>query len=617
MKRRNVLSLIVSTMLVAPMSVAAYAQQAYQFGKCEVAQANREAELRAVYITMPDGVKIAADVILPKDLSAEAKLPAVLTQTRYWRATEGRQPTGADRYWVNYGYAVVNTDVRGTGASFGRWPAPWSRDEVRDMGDVVKWIVAQAWSNGKVVTIGTSYTANTAELTSVSNHPSVKAVIPRFSDFDLYKQLAMPGGFFNDFFAREWGNAVAAMDRNEKRGNPPIGVRPVDDDKDRKLIDAAVLEHQQNPSVYEASKEISFRDDRPKGWNASMDDLSTFSFRKEFERSKVPIYGWASWLDAGTAEGALARFMTFNNQQRLVIGPWSHGAGYHASPFLPPNTPTDPSRDAQMKEAMCFFDQYLKGNANAPGGKELIYYTLGEEKWKTTKVWPLPEAKTRRWYFAADNGLSPSAPASQSGEDKYAVDFDATTGTKNRWYTQMGGGDVVYPDRAEADKRLLTYTSAPLEADTEITGHPVVTLQVTSTATDGAFIVYLEDVDESGRVTYITEGMLRAVHRKISAETQPYKLPIPYHSFKRKDAQPLGAGQPAEITFGLYPTSVLIKKGHRIRVALAGADKDTFVRLPAEGTPVITVARDKLHASFIDLPVVRGTASSSARARTR
>jgi X-Pro dipeptidyl-peptidase (S15 family) len=143
-------------MLAAQMSVASYAQQAYQFGKCDVAPANREAALRSVYIAMPDGVKIAADVILPRDLTADAKLPAVLTQTRYWRATEGRQPTGADRYWINHGYAVVNTDVRGTGASFGRWPAPWSRDEVRDMGDVTKWIVAQAWSNGKVVTIGTS-----------------------------------------------------------------------------------------------------------------------------------------------------------------------------------------------------------------------------------------------------------------------------------------------------------------------------------------------------------------------------------------------------------------------------------------------------------------------------
>ena len=66
----------------------------------------------------------------------------------------------------------------------------------------------------------------------------------------------------------------------------------------------------------------------------------------------------------------------------------------------------------------------------------------------------------------------------------------------------------------------------------------------------------------------------------------------------------LVVGQTAQITFGLYPTSVLIKKGHRIRVAIAGADKDTFVRLPAEGTPVITVARDKRNASFIDLRVV-------------
>jgi uncharacterized protein len=71
-----------------------------------------------------------------------------------------------------------------------------------------------------------------------------------------------------------------------------------------------------------------------------------------------------------------------------------------------------------------------------------------------------------------------------------------------------------------------------------------------------------------------------------------------------RDAQLLTSSQITEIKFGLYPTSVLIRKGHRIRIAIAGADKDTFVRLPAEGTPVITVARNKRHASFIDLPVV-------------
>jgi predicted acyl esterase len=58
-----------------------------------------------------------------------------------------------------------------------------------------------------------------------------------------------------------------------------------------------------------------------------------------------------------------------------------------------------------------------------------------------------------------------------------------------------------------------------------------------------------------------------------------------------------------EMTFGLRPTSVLLKKGHRIRVAIAGADRETFGRLPAEGTPTISVERKARRCSFIELPV--------------
>ena len=66
---------------------------------------------------------------------------------------------------------------------------------------------------------------------------------------------------------------------------------------------------------------------------------------------------------------------------------------------------------------------------------------------------------------------------------------------------------------------------------------------------------------------------------------------------------PLVPGEMAELTFELQPTSVLIKKGHKIRVAIAGADKDNFNRIPAQGTPTITVARNKKYSSFITLPV--------------
>jgi predicted acyl esterase len=95
-----------------------------------------------------------------------------------------------------------------------------------------------------------------------------------------------------------------------------------------------------------------------------------------------------------------------------------------------------------------------------------------------------------------------------------------------------------------------------------------------------------------------------ALHRKVSAATPPYKMSVPYHSFKQVDAAPLVPGEVTELTFGLLPTSVLIRQGHRIRIAIAGHDKDNFARIPASGTPTITLARNALHASFIDLPVI-------------
>jgi hypothetical protein len=63
-------------------------------------------------------------------------------------------------------------------------------------------------------------------------------------------------------------------------------------------------------------------------------------------------------------------------------------------------------------------------------------------------------------------------------------------------------------------------------------------------------------------------------------------------------------GQVAELKFGLISTSVLIRQGHRIRVAIAGADRDTFARVPEQGTPVIAMLRNQQHASFVELPVI-------------
>jgi len=605
---------------------------------------------QSLYLTMRDGVKIAVDVALPEKLPATVRIPALLLQTRYWRSENMRFPFKRFqrvaeflRVFTGYGYAVVLVDVRGTGASFGVWPYPWSKEEVRDGSEIVDWVVTQQWSNGKVGTLGVSYSGAAAEFLSVSNNPAVKAIAPRFSEFDVYTDIAFPGGVFNEWFIKHWASTDHILDENKTKelfsetnrlmkevkvslkdvrlpkafssearalriGRFLLrGVKPVDSDRDNQLLKQAVHEHAENGSVYEIAQGYDYRDDKRELalGEFSINDLSIYSYKSDIERSKVAIYAWGSWFDAGIADAVIRRFLTFSNSQRAVIGPWNHGGLYHASPYVPPETPTYPSLLSQWQECIQFFDQNL---GDAEGGetaqKTLFYYTLGEERWKTTNVWSLRGSIVQRLYLAAHNSLSRRPPQVESGADEYTVDFEATTGRTNRWHTQLGF-IVVYRNRADEDRRLLTYTSPPVETDTEITGYPIVTLYVTSTCTDGAFFAYLEDVDESGKATYVTEGLLRAIHRKVSKEAPPYNQLVPYHSFKKKDSMPLVPGELAELTFGLLPTSVLIRKGHRIRIAIAGHDKDTFVRIPLGETPVITVARNRINASFIDLPVAQ------------
>jgi len=137
----------------------------------------------------------------------------------------------------------------------------------------------------------------------------------------------------------------------------------------------------------------------------------------------------------------------------------------------------------------------------------------------------------------------------------------------------------------------------------EVTGHPVVTLFVTSTATDGQVFVYLEEVDEASRVRYVTEGQLRALHRKLSTGRPPYKTVVPYRTFLRRDAKPLVAGQITQLTFDLFPTSYLFRKGRRVRIAIAGADKDHFDPL-AGPPPTVQFYRGGAYCSRIDLPLI-------------
>jgi putative CocE/NonD family hydrolase len=580
---------------------------------------------QSFYLTMRDGVRIAVDLCLPDRVEPGARLPAILHQTRYWRAIDFRWPVGSFVGWnmydmlkirpafLNHGYAWISVDVRGSGASYGCQTGPYPPESVEDVREIADWIVDQPWSNGKIGAYGISYDGLTAISALRARHPAIVACAPTYTVFDLYPDIAGVGGVPFSWFHRVWGLGTKALDANQVAFFPGLlpklvarGVRPVDADRNRTRLQQAVRDHARNWDVYETAFRMSCRDDSlPYDPEWSLDSFSPHLYLEEIEASGAAVYAYSGWLDAGFQQAAIRFFLNLKNPgSRLVIGPWDHGGRFDVSPTLRGKS----DYRQHILELLHFFGAHLDGAKVAgglPGQKPVRYFTLVEDRWKEADTWPPPNTHTRTYYLAAGHALSLDKPTDPECCDAYRVDYSAGTGARSRWDSLIGGlhQPNVYPDRVEQDKKLLTYTSAPLAEQIEVTGHPLVRLYCTSTAKDGNFFAYLEDVDEQGGVTYVTEGMLRAMHHKLSTRTPPYRDLVPYRTFNRADAAHLQPGEITELTFDLLPTSYLFKAGHRIRLALAGADKDHFFIPPGE-PPLLHFYCDSERASRIELPVM-------------
>tara|TARA_B100000508_G_scaffold140192_1_gene140469 strand:+ start:15751 stop:17409 length:1659 start_codon:yes stop_codon:yes gene_type:complete len=552
---------------------------------------------------MSDGVQLAADVYIPDSLEGE-KLPVLVQFERYWRSSQTRKTKdespklyGISKLFSENGYVIVVVDTRGSGASYGTRLSEYQPQEVEDAGEVLDWIVAQSWSNGKVGAYGTSYTGTTAELLCATKHPAVKAVIPGWSDFDLYRSSVRPYGMLASSFIRKWGLYVRWLDRNRSfflRSE----VRPVGE----KLPKQVKKDHRKNLKVYRTTKKAEFRDEDMGSYG--YDECSVINWKDEIEESDVPMFIPVSWMDAGTAEGAIERLKNFSNDQKVLFMSTSHGGWSHASPFVVGDStiyPT-PRYEVQCKMQLEFFDHHLKGEDNGVDDWPMVrYYNMGEEKFHESDQWPVEGTEMANFYFQKDGGLSLEKPEEITGMDEYKVGFGVTTGERNRWTTQMGDPVLSLNQRQEMDARMLTYTTPPLEEDLQITGTPKITLELASTHEDGAVLVYLEVLDDQGNSIYVTEGGLRLIHHKITGDGYNDHL----HSFRKRDEQPMLPGASSKIVLNLMPTSVLIKKGYRLRIAIAGADKDTFDKLPKRGKPTLSIFRNAELHSFVTLPVVK------------
>jgi len=266
-------------------------------------------------------------------------------------------------------------------------------------------------------------------------------------------------------------------------------------------------------------------------------------------------------------------------------------------------------------EAHRWFDYCLKGIDNGIMNEPPIYYyVMGAEKrgsWRTSNQWPLGEQQPTSFYFGEgrtgsvsssnDGFLRPGPPDRKDAADAYPVDYSTTSGRYSRWYAVNWPRN--YPDMQSNDRKALTYTTPPLEADLEITGHPQAHLWLTTDAPDLDVFVYLEEVDGSGRSTYLSEGNLRASHRQ--QRRAPYNnLGLPFHSHYQSELKSIPPGQATELVFSLLPVSYRFPKGSRIRITVAFADADNFETPVVHPAPKLRLLRDRNHPSFVQIPVV-------------
>jgi putative CocE/NonD family hydrolase len=591
------------------------------------AEFGRPARPRSQYVTMRDGCRLAVDVYLPQALPGQApppaKLPTIAILTPYYRrfklkagAPETTEPSpNAGRYrdfFTPRGYAVVIVDVRGTGASFGSrdsFRSPVERDDYRELAD---WIVAQPWSDGRIGATGISYVGAACDFLAGTGHSAVKAIAPLFAVWDTYSDHYYPGGMLLTKLAATYDELMVALDHDRRDllgqfayfKDPNLdGPQPVDEDADGSLCREAVREHLANFHMPDFITEFRCKDDTlPYDPEFSSASFSPYRYAAGIPED-VAVYSVSGWMDgAGYANGAIARFLTLPNRKRhLLLGPWDHGARVNVSPWRQ-------GVEAQFPwpaEILRFFDHYLMGRDTGLDREAPVHlFTMHGETWQAAPSWP-PVETTRRLHLREESMLDDRPGC--AGSDAYQADFTLGTGTHTR-YERIAGIDArnYYDDWQGRADAMLCYTSPPLDSDAEFSGHAVATLWIAANQPDAALHVYLEEIEADGRVRYVTEGMLRALHRKEAPCPAHHKTTWPYRGFARTDAAPLRSGVPELMRFALLPTSWRFRKGSRVRLAISGADVDHYGQVPHGRPPRLTVHRGDDKASFVELPWVAG-----------
>ncbi len=551
---------------------------------------------RSYYLPMRDGVRLAVSLYYPHGETPSREAPTLLVQTRYGRASMFADTAAGYQAMRDAGFVVAVIDTRGSTASFGPRDVDIGPNEVRDMDEVIAHLASQPWSNGEVFATGVSYMADTADIATSRPAPALKGAVIREADFDVYLDLFYPGGVANDYFMHAWGSYTLAMDlgrsadgRVDCRARAADCARlwptlqAVDSDPDYRLLREALTGRRRwAVDTYAAAE---FRDDT--GTNGySLLSSSPASHLDGVRRQNKPVQYWGSWMDGGTAEGALARYRSAPQvPMELWITANNHPGNVGADPFFPRDRRPRPTLASQHEIVLGFLDRVRH---DVPIRRRIHYYVLGTGQFHETNVWP-PRGTAATWFTLGSDHRLVAGSTIPTVRDRYIVDFSAGSGKATRWTTQFDT-DPAYGDRREEDKKLLTYDSAPFTHGVELASTPVVSLHIAAETHDPAVVVYLEDVAPDGRVTYLTEGEFRLVNRRAAVMANlPYDQGPAAHTFRRADAEAVTPGRIMSVEFPLFPVAARISANHRLRLAIAGGDADTFRRYSQGKGDVFTI----------------------------
>ncbi|KAL9644626.1 hypothetical protein ABK040_015365 [Willaertia magna] len=663
----------------------------------------------SVYVVMKDSAKIACDVYVPLMQDGSfGKYPAIFHGTRYHRCFNVKFPFSlilgrtfdvrfdVTKNFIEQGYSVVSCDVRGTGASGGTRKHDLHQDEINDLYQIVEWIINQPWSNQIVGGYGISYDGMVAEALLSTQHPSIKAIAPLFSPFDLYRDVAWPNGLLSIGFLKTYSQFVSKLELNQFIPRNLLsslgahiffnyvvdGVALVPGEESF-YYNTALKEHEANYDLVTSIIKAEFSDIEL-DWIES-EELKTIEYlnqvqvQKNIIRKDIGLLGISSWLDGSFIRSTITRHLSYwTKYKTLIIGPFDHGGIKNSSPFAETRTRCFDL----ISELIGFFDYHLKYLPNSVNKKKnqivkeeeyekfnyyyldsnnqtsrVRYFVIQQEEWKQSEKWPPKEFQTetlvidnqRRLVYYSEaiphqnnsHAYYNNQQENQQKEkqtiieniDQIQLDYEIGTGVFSRWHFlfQMDPRALRYEVFNNNSISLLNYTTYPLQNDIEITGHPYIDITIKGNNKDAILFCYLLELNNNSErtsATYISEGFIRALHRKFSPLTpsnvkhiqqdiihdqnitnvcnvngndngnlqqqqQEFKNQStittflnnmngllntvePFRSFSQVDATPLTPNEFEEIRIFFYPISYKLKKGNSLALAISGWDKDNF-----------------------------------------